>query len=294
LPNQLQSKNDPNLNLCPSNHPLIKPAELDKEVNFLIEQMITTFYQQAYVTVCFLEQGVLLTPSRERSDPAILHPIINLIPPVVKSRPQLAGAFLPALASWSPNTMVAAGRPFMQIKAVEKTLKVVMVHLLRSVSTQLSGTAGSVHLPFSSVSRSGQHAAFQPQLTDALNRQAERITAALKEEKAARQSARAAAAAAAPLGQDLKRPAEVMQPESSATAAKRARVRSPSPQRLMGEPAAGVKAEARSAPSGPGSGDCKGVEFDVSTLDVGMANELLMAALIAVDPVTLASACEVS
>jgi hypothetical protein len=190
--------------------------------------------------------------------------------------------------------MVAAGRPFMQIKAVEKTLKVVMVHLLRSVSTQLSGTAGSDHLPFSSASRSGQHAAFQPQLTDALNRQAERITAALKEEKAARQSARAAAAAAAPLGPDLKRPAEVMQPESSAAAAKRARVRSPSPQRLKGEPAAGAKVEARSAPSGPGSGDCKGVEFDVSTLDVGMANELLMAALIAVDPVTLASACEVS
>jgi hypothetical protein len=45
--------------------------------------------------------------------------------------------------------------------------------------------------------------------------------------------------------------------------------------------------------SGPGSGDCKGVEFDVSTLDAAVVKELLMAALAAVDPNTLAAACEV-
>jgi hypothetical protein len=90
--------------------------------------MITTFYQQSYVLSASSAYPCL---QHEHSDPSILHPLINLIPPLTKLRPQLAGAFLPALASWSPNTMVAEGKPFMQTKGVEKTLKVVMVHLLR-------------------------------------------------------------------------------------------------------------------------------------------------------------------
>lgn len=129
------------------------------------------------------------------------------------------------------------------------------------------------------MNRSGQHAAFQPQLTDALNRQAERIASALKEEKAARLAARSA-----PPVIDLKRPApDGSQPESSSAAVKRARVRSPSPPKMKTEEVV----------SGPGSGDCKGVEFDVSTLDAAVVKELLMAALAAVDPNTLAAACEV-
>ncbi len=131
----MQSKNDPNLNLCPADHPLIRPDELTAELTLLIEQLVTLFYQEEWVCPVrpvkeYLahRRPPLFPPC---SDPAILHPLINLIPPLVKARPLLSAAFLPALATWTPNNMSKKGRSFIQIKAVEKTLKVVMVHLLR-------------------------------------------------------------------------------------------------------------------------------------------------------------------
>jgi symplekin len=35
------------------------------------------------------------------------------------------------MAAWTPAHLEAAGRPVMQIRAVEKTMKMVMVHLLK-------------------------------------------------------------------------------------------------------------------------------------------------------------------
>jgi hypothetical protein len=107
----------------------------------------------------------------------------------------------------------------------------------------------------------------------------------LKEEKAAKEARILAVKNGAVI--DLKRPASA---ESSAAGAKRARIRSPSPQKIKEE----LVSETTSPSSGPGSGDCKGPEFNVMALKQELVQELLMASLAAVDPVKLAAACEVS
>ena len=63
------------------------------------------------------------------SDPAILHAIINILPALCKARPTIAPLIVSSMTSWTPAAMQSAGRPAMQIRAVDKTLKTVMVHL---------------------------------------------------------------------------------------------------------------------------------------------------------------------
>jgi symplekin len=63
------------------------------------------------------------------SDPAILHAIINILPALCKARPTIAPLIVSSMTSWTPAAMQSAGRPAMQIRAVDKTLRTVMVHL---------------------------------------------------------------------------------------------------------------------------------------------------------------------
>lgn len=90
---------------------VLSAAQMEAEAKTLRELLVQTLYGS--------------------DDPAILHPILNTFPALAKFRPALAHLFISAMASWTPSAMEAARRPSMQIRAVEKTLRSVMGHLLQ-------------------------------------------------------------------------------------------------------------------------------------------------------------------
>ncbi|WVQ74393.1 hypothetical protein IAR50_003994 [Cryptococcus sp. DSM 104548] len=153
---------------------ILSQAEIDQEGKKLQTELVTALYTQ--------------------TEPAILHPIINSFPSLAKMRQSIAPLVVHSLASWKPNTMAAAGRPAMEIRAVEKTVRIAMTHLIR-------------HPPIAS------HAA---QLNDALLRQKKRMEDAFVEEAALRKERR----------RGMKHPMDPpgAEPESSEQAAKRARL----------------------------------------------------------------------
>ncbi|WWD21274.1 hypothetical protein CI109_105758 [Kwoniella shandongensis] len=110
-----------------------------------------------------------------------------------KTRPALAPLLVSSMTSWTPAALLAVGRHPMEVRAVEKTMRMVMTHVLR-------------HPPF---------AAFAAQLNDALVRQKQRMEAAFVAEQQARKDRKKG------LKQTLKHP---MEAESSEQAAKRARL----------------------------------------------------------------------
>lgn len=179
-----QDKADPNVMTCPPNHPVVKADILAAEAAGLVEQMTAAFTSD---------------------EPTVLHTLLNVIPSLIKLRPNLASSFIPAVCSWSPERLSSAGKPLSQIRSVEKTLKVVMVHLRQ-------------HLP-----------AYAPQLGEANKRQVERIQRAQQEERQVRKSATSAAAVAMKAAEEDKR-ARLLKREAETdteASAKRQRVRSP-------------------------------------------------------------------
>jgi symplekin len=90
---------------------LLQAGKLEEEANMLRTQLVTQLY--AY------------------DDPALLHPIINTIPALVKGRASLAPLLVSSMGAWTPNAMEAARRPPMQVRSVEKTLRGVMAHIVK-------------------------------------------------------------------------------------------------------------------------------------------------------------------
>lgn len=187
-----QDKSDPNIMSCPPTHPIIKAKDLAEESTHLIERLISTLFS-------------------ESSETPILLALLFEIPQLLKLRPILASQLIPVLCSWVPDAMVNANRSRSQIRSVEKALKIVMVHLMRT----------------------GIHAAYAAQLTDALTRQSVRLSVALKEEKlakklAATSSVVVAGSRAAPGGGVKREAADFVGANGFETSTKRQRVRSPS------------------------------------------------------------------
>ncbi|WVQ81189.1 hypothetical protein IAT38_003311 [Cryptococcus sp. DSM 104549] len=176
---RLQARNqggtDVDINHITPNSPL-NTSDIEREGSILREQLITHLYSA--------------------SDPAILHPLINTLPILAKARPPLAPLVISSLTSWTPAAMSAAGRPAMEIRAVDKTVRVVMSHLVRQPGLVM----------------------WQAQLNDALQRQKLRMEAAYVGEAGARRERR----------KGLKHGMEIAGPgaeaESSEQAAKRARL----------------------------------------------------------------------
>ncbi|WVO15435.1 hypothetical protein L204_103093 [Cryptococcus depauperatus] len=143
-----------------------------------------------------LLQTQLVTQLYTASNPAILHPLINALPTFAKMRPSLSSLIVHSLASWTPSALVAVGRPAMEIRAVDKTVRLAMSHLLRHNSTSSHNV----------------------QLKDALDRQKTRMEAAFVGEAAARKERRLA----------MKHTVDVSEtgfdPESSEQATKRAKL----------------------------------------------------------------------
>ncbi|KIR28658.1 symplekin [Cryptococcus deuterogattii LA55] len=174
LPQRGAGSNDVNVSHIVPNG-CLSASDIEKEGTLLQTQLVTHLYSS--------------------SEPAILHPLINTLPAIAKMRPTLAPLVVHSLASWTPSALVAAGRSAMEIRAVDKTVRIAISHLLR-------------HPPLSA------HAA---QLNDALVRQKARMEAAFIGEALARKERR----------QNLKHtidPETAFEAESSEQAAKRARL----------------------------------------------------------------------
>ncbi|ORY28819.1 Symplekin tight junction protein C terminal-domain-containing protein [Naematelia encephala] len=164
---------DPNVSNISPGSPL-NPSELEEEATRLRGDIVGQLYTA--------------------SNPAILHPIFQIIPGLCKSRPTLSALFVAALASWTPAHLEATHVPLMQIRAVEKTVRMVMTHLVR-------------HPPL---------VGYAPQLNEAMMRQRQRMDVAWQKEREERR---------ARLGGSVKHEldGETMG-ESSEMAAKRARM----------------------------------------------------------------------
>ncbi|KAI6044311.1 Symplekin tight junction protein C terminal-domain-containing protein [Pisolithus marmoratus] len=161
---RLQNKNDPNIAIVPVDHPFISASALEAEGMKLLESVITMLYTS--------------------QDPDILTAIVNSWSTLVRQRPSLVHLVVSSLTSWAPASLV--GRPASAIKSVEKSIRILLVHISR-------GPHGS---------------AFSAQINEALTIQAQRMERASAEEKA-----RKAAVAAAATEATRKRPPPAIPPE---------------------------------------------------------------------------------
>ncbi|ORX39335.1 Symplekin tight junction protein C terminal-domain-containing protein [Kockovaella imperatae] len=177
LRNQVQGASDPSIAII-SRDSLLNAAELEEEAKMLQTQLVTQLYSS--------------------SDPTVLHPIIQTFPALCKARPMLTPLLVGSMTSWTPAMMEAAAKPAIHIRAVEKTLKMVMEHL-RKVPSVI---------------------AFAAQLNDALIRQKQRMELAFVAEQEARKQRREEAK----IKQEANK--HSMEAESSEQAAKRARMES--------------------------------------------------------------------
>ncbi|KAI6112643.1 Symplekin tight junction protein C terminal-domain-containing protein [Pisolithus sp. B1] len=161
---RLQNKNDPNIANVPVDHPFIVASALEAEGMKLLESVITMLYTS--------------------QDPDILTAIVNSWSILIKQRSSLVHLVVSSLTSWTPVSL--AGQPASAIKSVEKSIRILLVHISR-------GPHGS---------------AFGAQINEALAVQAQRMERASAEEKA-----RKAAVAAAATEATRKRPPPAIPPE---------------------------------------------------------------------------------
>ncbi|KIM53908.1 hypothetical protein SCLCIDRAFT_1222437 [Scleroderma citrinum Foug A] len=154
---RLQNKNDPNIANVSADHPFISATPLEAEGMKLLESVITMLYTS--------------------QNPDIITAIVNSWSTLIKLRPSLVHLVVSSLSSWTPVALAAL--PASSIKSVEKSIRILLVHISR-------GPHGS---------------AFGAQINEALTQQGQRMERASAEEKA-----RKAAVAATATEATKKRP----------------------------------------------------------------------------------------
>ncbi|CAL1714714.1 unnamed protein product [Somion occarium] len=118
---RLQNKNDPNLSMCPTDHPFLHVPTLDAEGLKLLERVITILYTN--------------------NNPEIISAILNSWASLAKQRPGLTELVISTLEHWTPANL--AGHPAHTVKSVEKSVRILLLHLSR---LQLpSNLAGKIH-----------------------------------------------------------------------------------------------------------------------------------------------------
>ncbi|OBZ73776.1 Symplekin [Grifola frondosa] len=106
---RLQNKNDPNLSMCPTDHPFISVPALEAEGLKLLEGVITILYTSNNVDM--------------------LSAILNSWASLTKLRPTLVELVVSTLAQWTPSKL--EGLPASTIKSVEKSLRILLTHISR-------------------------------------------------------------------------------------------------------------------------------------------------------------------
>ncbi|KAH9945718.1 Symplekin tight junction protein C terminal-domain-containing protein [Amylocystis lapponica] len=107
---RLQNKNDPNIAMCPTDHPFISVAALEAEGLKLLESVITTLYTS--------------------KNPDMLSAILNSCATLIKMRPALVEVIVSTLTQWTPAKL--EGLPSSSIKSVEKSIRILLTHISRS------------------------------------------------------------------------------------------------------------------------------------------------------------------
>ncbi|TFY68492.1 hypothetical protein EVJ58_g962 [Rhodofomes roseus] len=141
---RLQKQNDPNLAMLPSDHPFMSVTALEAEGVELMKGVFTILYTS--------------------NNPDIIVAVINSWASLIKARPALTEVLVSTLAQWTPAKL--EGLPTFSIKSVEKTIRILLIH----------------------ISRTPQGSSLQPQIHSALAAQATRLeqaTIAEKQRKAA-------------------------------------------------------------------------------------------------------------
>ncbi|PCH44216.1 hypothetical protein WOLCODRAFT_138834 [Wolfiporia cocos MD-104 SS10] len=107
---RLQNKNDPNVSMCPNDHPFMSVATLETEGLKLLEGVITIIYTSR--------------------NPDMLSAILNSWATLIKSRPALVELVVSTLTQWTPAKL--EGLSYSSIKSVEKAVRILLLHISRT------------------------------------------------------------------------------------------------------------------------------------------------------------------
>ncbi|OSD03106.1 hypothetical protein PYCCODRAFT_296574 [Trametes coccinea BRFM310] len=107
---RLQNKDDPNLAMCPTDHPFISVQALEAEGVKLLEGVVRLLFQS--------------------NNPDVLSAIINSWANLVKKRPALVELVVSSLTAWSPVRL--EGQPYLVIRSVEKSVRILLNHISRT------------------------------------------------------------------------------------------------------------------------------------------------------------------
>lgn len=128
-------RTDPNLSLCPSDHPFIQAAALEEETNNCIKFMLVSIYSSRYVRSAHwcsrFRARFAHRATSSYSDVGLITAIVNTFATIVKLRPTLAPVLIQTLTGWKPDAL--AGLPKGDIRSVEKVIKVTMILLDKCV-----------------------------------------------------------------------------------------------------------------------------------------------------------------
>ncbi|KAJ1306905.1 hypothetical protein OPQ81_007888 [Rhizoctonia solani] len=108
---RLQNKADPNLSMCPSDHPFISLQALETEGGELLKKVFMILYTS--------------------SNTDILSALINTLAALFKMRPALATIVIQAVLTWTPQAALGSQSP-MNVRSVEKSIKILLHHIYKS------------------------------------------------------------------------------------------------------------------------------------------------------------------
>ncbi|KAH9888832.1 Symplekin tight junction protein C terminal-domain-containing protein [Cubamyces lactineus] len=107
---RLQNKDDPNLAMCPTDHPFISVQGLEAEGVKLLEGVVRLLYHS--------------------NNPDVISAIINSWANLVKKRPALVELVVSTLTAWSPARL--EGQPYSVIRSTEKSVRILLTHISRT------------------------------------------------------------------------------------------------------------------------------------------------------------------
>jgi len=120
--------------MCPIDHPFIPVSNLEAEAIKLLESVIAMLYNNLYALLPMLLDSTPDSPLLGCGrNPDVLSAILNSWSNLVKLRPPLVQIVVSALTSWHPTTLAGAGLPYASIKSVEKSVRILLLHISRQV-----------------------------------------------------------------------------------------------------------------------------------------------------------------
>ncbi|GJJ11108.1 hypothetical protein Clacol_005339 [Clathrus columnatus] len=160
---RLQNKADPNLALCPSDHPFISSSQLETEGMKLLERAITILFSSRSVDM--------------------LTAIVNSWSTLAKLRPPLIAVIVTSLAQWNPRQLEVPSA--LSIKSVEKAIRILLNHISRCV-VDFMQRHRRILINAQSMPSSAPHI---HQIQSALQKQTERMEIVAHEEKMRKETA---------------------------------------------------------------------------------------------------------